>query len=284
MTEQPYDIVETLSCGSRIQHGPFNDRIYLMKAEKSGIADLPQRLISLAEEKAYGKIFAKLPESQTPGFLNAGFVVEAEIPEFYRNEEKGMFLAFFTEPGRREEADIKLYQHNKDLALKKRQSPKKPLPKRFILRVCREEDLPRMAEIYQKVFPSYPFPIHDSAYLRKTMRENVDYYGIETHGKLVALASAEKNPEAGHAEMTDFATLPDRRGYGFAVHLLQHMEKSMLEQGILSVFTIARAASPGMNITFAKCRYAFGGRLVNNTNISGRIESMNIWYKKLGVL
>jgi hypothetical protein len=45
------------------------------------------------------------------------------------------------------------------------------------------------------------------------------------------------------------------------------------------LYTIARAISVGMNITFARCGYDFGGTLVNNTQIAGRIESMNVWYK-----
>lgn len=39
--------------------------------------------------------------------------------------------------------------------------------------------------------------------------------------------------------------------------------------------------SAGMNITFSKTGYRYGGRLKNNTNISGNIESMNAWYKHL---
>lgn len=279
MSERAYDIVETLPDGSLIQHGPFNDRIYVMKAAKDDA--LPERLIDFAKEKKYGKIFAKLPESLAAAFLKAGYQSEAEIPGFYHHREKGLFLGYYTDTSRKEEDHLELYERNKALALKKKNSPVKPLQKRFKLRACKESDLDRMAEIYRIVFPSYPFPIHDKEYLRKTMRTNVDYYGIEGKFGLIALASAEKNPEAQHAEMTDFATIPERRGYGFAVHLLKHMEKSMIEQKIFSVFTIARAASPGMNISFSKSAYHYGGRLINNTNISGRIESMNIWYKQL---
>jgi len=36
-----------------------------------------------------------------------------------------------------------------------------------------------------------------------------------------------------------------------------------------------------MNITFARNNYSFAGTLINNTNISGQIESMNVWYKAL---
>lgn len=279
MAKSQYDMLDTLSDGSLIQHGPFNDRIYLMKAVDA--ASLPQRLIMLAKEKGYGKIFAKLPESQSCSFLEAGFAAEAEIPEFYHRREKGLFLGYYIDAARKAEANVTMYRRNKELALKKQNSPVKPLPKHFTLRPCGDADLERMAEIYRIVFHSYPFPIHNIAYLRKTMKGNVDYYGIEGRAGLIALASAEKNPQARHAEMTDFATIPERRGYGFAVHLLKHMETAMRRQEIFSVFTIARAASPGMNISFAKSNYRFGGRLVNNTNISGRIESMNVWYKHL---
>lgn len=37
----------------------------------------------------------------------------------------------------------------------------------------------------------------------------------------------------------------------------------------------------GMNITFSKAGYTYSGCLINNTNIAGRIESMNIWHTRL---
>lgn len=36
-----------------------------------------------------------------------------------------------------------------------------------------------------------------------------------------------------------------------------------------------------MNVTFSKLNYNYGGTLINNTNISGDLESMNVWYKIL---
>ena len=55
----------------------------------------------------------------------------------------------------------------------------------------------------------------------------------------------------------------------------------MKRQGMHTAYTIARSLSAGMNITFAKLGYVFAGTLTNNTNISGKIESMNVWYKLL---
>ena len=56
----------------------------------------------------------------------------------------------------------------------------------------------------------------------------------------------------------------------------------MKDKDIITAYTIARAISFGMNITFAKNGYKYSGTLKNNTNISGKLESMNVWYKYLG--
>jgi hypothetical protein len=59
------------------------------------------------------------------------------------------------------------------------------------------------------------------------------------------------------------------------------MEKEMDKKGILTLYTIARAASYGMNTVFARLGYEFTGKLVQNTNISGNLENMNVWYKRI---
>ena len=84
-----------------------------------------------------------------------------------------------------------------------------------------------------------------------------------------------------NVEMTDFATLSKFRGNSYANLLLRFMENEMRSRGMQTAYTIARAISPGMNITFGKAGYTYGGRLINNTNIAGQIESMNVWHKNL---
>jgi hypothetical protein len=59
------------------------------------------------------------------------------------------------------------------------------------------------------------------------------------------------------------------------------MEAEMRKRRVKTVYTIARAYSAAMNITFAKQNYEFAGTLLNNTHISDKIESMNVWYKSL---
>lgn len=113
------------------------------------------------------------------------------------------------------------------------------------------------------------------------MEENVAYYCVRSSNRIVALASAEMDREGLNVEMTDFATHQDFAGNGYALFLLHRMEQDMRKRGYLTSYTIARSESIGMNITFAKLSYTCAGTLVNNTNISGQIESMNVWYKHL---
>ena len=75
--------------------------------------------------------------------------------------------------------------------------------------------------------------------------------------------------------------LPSRRKRGMATQLLGVMDAHAREAGLRVAYTIARACSYGMNITFGRRGYRYAGTLVNNTQIAGAIESMNVWYKLL---
>ncbi|MBN2703477.1 MAG: putative beta-lysine N-acetyltransferase [Pontiellaceae bacterium] len=275
------DQIESLF-GAIVQHGPANDRIYLMKLGDADPEKLVGALDALARRHGYSKIFTKVPAGSAAPFFEAGYRQEAAIPRFFCGEETARFLCLYPDPERAKEPQADALDAILSQAQQRQNAGlRKPLPNGAVLRSCGEADAPVMAAIYRAVFPSYPFPIHDPAYLIETMRSHIVYFGIELHGKLIALASSEMDEAQRNVEMTDFATHPDQLGLGLAAHLLTAMEKAMRERGIQTAYTIARAASPGMNITFARLGYAFGGRLVNNTQISGTIESMNIWHKPL---
>ncbi len=268
--------------GCVLQHGYYNDRIYLMKITSLPSAELPYELIDLAKTNGYSKIFGKVPESIAKNFLIAGYLEEARIPGFYSGKETAIFMGYYLNTERIKEPDIDKIDDILKIALKKRSAGKVScLDNRFVLRKCDKTDISDMVKIYQDVFPSYPFPIHDPDYLLETMQNHIDYFGIETEGGLAAVSSAETDKEAANVEMTDFATLPEWRGNKFGQQLLTRMENEMKKKKFKTAYTIARAMSPGMNVTFSKLGYQFGGRLKNNTNISGRIESMNVWFKAL---
>lgn len=273
------DQLRTLPCGSVIQHGVLNDRVYLMKTGERVSPDLAETLKLEALKHGYSKVFAKIPAGYAEPFRNAGYHCGAVVPGLYNRREDGLFMEFFLNRQRADAPEPERLDAIVALSRNRVDGVRTPLGSRFMIRRCGEADVVRMAGIYRKVFAVYPFPIHDPEYLRCSMREHVTYFGVEADGELVALASAEVCPASGSAEMTDFAMLPEWRGHRLAEHLLAVMELAMEESGIQTLFTIARAVSVGMNVTFARGNYRFGGRLVNNTYISSGIESMNIWFK-----
>ncbi len=276
------DRIETLG-RSRIQHGKYNNRIYLMNLSRSDLPEILPRLDRLARNRSYSKVFAKVPKSAKIHFRRQGYRAEAIIPNFYQGEEDVIFFGKYLEGERQQEKKPELVK--KVLAAaKSRACPDTTphLPKPFRLKRARPEDASVMAEVYRRVFATYPFPIHEPDYLKRTMEENVAYFGLWHGEQLVALSSADLDLAGQNAEMTDFATLPDYRGKGLATFLLAAMEADLNTLGIKTAYTIARAYSYGMNITFSRNGYSFSGTLTNNTNIFGGLESMNVWYKTLG--
>jgi putative beta-lysine N-acetyltransferase len=266
-----------------IQHGRLSDRVYLMKIHSKDRPGLAARLKKMARDRGYSKIFAKVPEPASGDFLDAGFSTEAKVPGMFRGETTARFMGFYLENWRKTPQDEGLEADVLRTALAKQGTggaSEDRLSGRSIRELTRG-DVAQMASVYARVFESYPFPIHDPAYLLSTLDNDVRYQGIFQDDRLIALASAEIDVRGGNAEMTDFATLPELRGQGLAGLLLRALESMLAEAGIATAYTIARATSFGMNITFAKNGYEYAGTLVNNTHIAGGLESMNVWYKRL---
>lgn len=267
---------------SLLQHGPASDRVYLMKLAAADLPALLDHIDGLVARHGYSKVFAKVPAAQAEAFSLRGYVCEARVPGFYRGCDDGWFLARYADPARQQDPAADQVAEVLQLAQAKARSPRpQVVPDGLVCRLATAADCDAMAELYRQVFASYPFPIHQPDYLRQTLAEQVRYAGIWRGGQLLALASAEMDVAAGHAEMTDFATRPDARGQGLAHLLLQFLERHMPQEGVQLGYTIARATSFGMNITFSQCGYRFGGTLVRNTQISGGLESMNVWYRPL---
>ncbi|WP_340819709.1 putative beta-lysine N-acetyltransferase [Methanolobus sp. WCC4] len=267
---------------SVIQHGSLNDRVYLMKLSPEDYEELPSQVEGLAEENGYSKIFSKIPSSARNYFQSSGHVEEAHVPGMYNGNDAASFMAKFLSNERSREKVPDEVEAVLSNALSKLGRPKEvELSDDEECSICVEEDVEEMAGIYGKVFPSYPFPIQDPLYLLRTMHEDLIYFGIRKDGKLVAIASCEMDVQNRNVEMTDFATLPEFRGKGYSHYLLSKMEEKMREMDIITAYTIARARSYGMNTVFSRNSYVYAGTLVNNTNISGGIESMNVWYKRL---
>jgi putative beta-lysine N-acetyltransferase len=255
-----------------------------MKLNPEDFPEILETLKNLAFKESYTKIFAKIPSWYLSSFELEGFKEEAQIPKFFNGQKAVSFVSKFLDNARseisnEEKQEIAL---NLDLAMSKQGSTtlinNNPS---FSLRILQKEDISKLSKLYKKVFPSYPFPIFDKKYLTETMDNDVVYFGVFKGKKLISASSAEMDLNSENAEMTDFATDPDYAGNNLSLLLLRAMEEAMILRKIKTAYTIARSYSKGMNITFAKQDYEYTGTLINNTNIFGNIESMNVWYKSL---
>lgn len=277
-----FDKIETVG-KSLVQHGPNNDRVYLMKLANEDKVDIINTIYNLAILKRYSKIFAKVPVSNIDIFLDNNFKEEARIPGFYNGKEDGCFLGLYFS-AKRSFVSPKSKQLIKTIieeSTKTYSSEHLVLDSLYTIKRITEEDITQLSHLYKKVFKVYPFPIFKEKYLLDTMGDNIRYYGVFKGEKLVAASSAEMDIKAENAEMTDFATHPEYLGNKLSMFLLMEMEKDMKATGIKTVYTIARATSHGMNKTFGRMQYSFGGTLINNTLIGESIEHMNVWYKHL---
>lgn len=278
-----YDKIEKLD-NSIIQHGKNNNRIYLMKLQQEDFPKIIDKLRTLAKEKKYTKIFAKIPEWAKHEFENSGFQKEAFIPNFILGQIDVYFVSEFRDPDRAnlDASEDKAIREVLNLARKKQKEPLTiDFTNEYHVKNLDQNDVQSLTQLYEEVFDSYPFPIFDENYILRTMDDHIQYFGIFDNGNLIAAASCELDRDAMSSEMTDFATLSQYRGRNLSLYLLREMEAEMRKQNMMTLYTIARAHSPGMNITFAKLGYKFCGTLIKNTNIAGKIESMNVWYKNL---
>ena len=270
-------------CGSVVQLGELNSRIYLMKLNQNKVDELLPKLDDICIKNKYTKIFAKVPSRLKEEFENAGYRGEAFIKEYFLDDDVLFMSKYFSDDRKTSKYPEKVREVI-DVAKSKKpvESIKSPkLDDSFSLNIACKDDAEELANLYKEVFETYPFPIYDPKYILETMDSHVIYFIIKHSGKIVAASSSEIDKENRCVEMTDFAVLPEYQGYGLAQNLLFAMEDEMRKNGIRVAYTIARALSFGMNITFAKLGYEHTGTLVNNTNICGKLEDMNVWYKPL---
>ena len=253
-----------------------------MKLAPEDFPEIIANLNQLAIQKGYSKIFAKIPISWVNKFLDDGYIIEAHVPSYYLGDKYAfaLFIAKYFDLERKKTSKSEL----EDFKIMIEQVVVQEevfLDSRFQFKKPAQEDVTAMSELYQKVFRNNPFPIHESDYISQRMQENIVYFGIWEQKDLIALASAEIDLELLNVELTDFAISPEYRGNQLALFLLKQMEVEMKKRGIITAYTIAQLKSPAMNITFKKAGYQYTGTLINNTNICGSFESMNVWYKRL---
>lgn len=276
------DKIARIGHGSVLQHGKLNDRIYLMKLNPEDAVNVFNTIENLAARYGYSKIFCKVPAQVAPLFLSQRYVIEAHIPGFYSRKEDAFFISKYPKSNRQFDDYPNNQLENLYQLMQDRIDAKSYLlSSEYTIRKLGVNDILNITSLYADTFKSYPFPIHDPNYIAESMGRHVEYFGAFKKDELAALASAEIDFHGKNAEMTDFATHKAHVGHNLSCSLLEMMEYEMQLQGITTLYTIARTASVPMNKTFIRLNYRYAGTLINNTNIAGSIESMNVFYKHI---
>ncbi len=256
-----------------------NQRIVIKDYQGPNLAALKEELIASAP-KDITKIWLKARKQDEAAFKEIGFEKEAEITKFYPDDNASL-LAYYLSSNRKQQENKAekedILASVKDLNTKSVES----IPQNCQFRLASKDDLSDLADLYDDVFLTYPYPINNQLYLRKMMNQGVIYGLIYQNDKLVAAASAETVAEYKNAEMTDFATRPEARGQGLASYILAKLEQELKERNYNCLYTIARAKVYGINKIFSQAEYEYTGTLVKNCNIAGGLEDMNLWMKTI---
>lgn len=259
----------------------YNSRIKLIQYDKRNLESLVRHLEELAEENEIGKVLIYAHPEDIPLFEELGFQKEGEISNFF-DGDPACILSRFVDRKRSVAKDeerkdeIVVMAEQVDLL----EEPTK-LPDGFTLRHATKEDASELAELYSLVFKTYPTPVHDPNFILECM-ENDIYFTVVTHqGKIISSASADIFTRYNSAEITDCATHPDYRGKGLLSAIIFDLEQRMREKGVPHLFSLTRALSTGMNMVIAKSGFEYKGRLIQNSQIAGQFEDMNIWVKYL---
>ena len=277
-----YESVEQDDYSSRLFFDLHNSRLKLNQYQ-GNVDKVIKNTIDLCGKYGIGKILATVRETDRQAFFDHGFVQEAVIAGYFQGET-GYNVSFFYDQARAFSARIK----EEDEIIAKAEEywgQFSPLENsEFIFRTGSREDAPDMAYLYDTVFKTYPTPMDNENYISGVIQDDLVLFKVAEYDKrIVSAASAELNKEFFNAEITDCATFMEFRGKGLLSELVYHLENLLQEKKYVTLYSVARATSPGINIVFSKHGYEYTGRQINNSNIMGKLEDMNIWVKRLAV-
>lgn len=260
----------------------YNQRLRVLDYQAGNYEALVLSLRFLAEANGFDKIIVMATHEDWLEFLRFGYVLEAVIRHYHRGADAYVVSKFRSQERLTSGSLMEEILLIEKLMAERTVGPPMPLPSKVHLRMARPSDVPALIELYSEIFETYPSPLLHTSYL-ETIIQKDNLFAVCTVGdRIVAAASAELHPTDLAAELTDCATRPEARGQGLMTHLLRRLEIELVARGYVCSYTMARARSFGMNAVFHRMGYEFMGRLVNNCDIYGAFEDMNIWGRHIG--
>jgi len=259
----------------------YNQRIKILRYQAEDFHAMIMKIRWIAEANGFDKIICMAPRSDWQKFLRYGYVLEAVI-KYYLNGDDAYVMSKFRSQERLSSGSLMeetLLIENIMSAI----DPSAPteLDPSLKIRMALPSDVQNLISLYQEIFETYPSPLIHASYFEAIFQKESIFALCEKDGQIIAAASAELSPRYQAAELTDCATRKSARGLGIMTHILRYLENELIKRKYICSYTMARARSYGMNNVFNRLNYEFLGRLVNNCDIYGAYEDMNIWVRDL---
>ncbi|BCZ44470.1 putative beta-lysine N-acetyltransferase [Clostridium gelidum] len=257
-----------------------NKRVKIVDLNNISVQNI-KRIIHFSSKEHLGKIICNCDSESLIIFEEAGFELEGKINGYFKGKDAFCMSYFII-------SDRKICSNftKKELLVKECLAVRDTFIHRsdkskYCIRNANENDIKEMVKLFSTVFSTYPSPVYDEEFLKETMNGKVLYKVAVYDGKIIGIASADMDKENLNAEMTDCATYPDYRGKGILSNIICSLEVDLKKKGFRTLYSLSRAINPGVNIVLSKHNYKYTGRLVNNCNICGTFEDMNIWVKNI---
>ncbi|WP_297418175.1 putative beta-lysine N-acetyltransferase [Clostridium sp.] len=257
-----------------------NKRLKIVDLNNISLKNL-KRIIHFASKLHLGKIICNCNIDLFDTFINTGFILEGKIDGYFKGIDAFCMSYFIS-------SDRKLCTNfsQKDLLVKDCQAIKNTYVHQannpiYTIRNATKDDIEELTKLFSTVFLTYPSPVYNKEYIKQTMNEKVLYKVAVYAGSIVSVASADMDKENLNAEITDCATYPAYRGKGILSNIIFSLERNLKAKGFLTLYSLSRAINPSINFILSKHNYHYTGRMVNNCNICGTFEDMNIWVKNI---
>lgn len=259
----------------------YNQRIKILEYRADDLEAMVLCIRRISEANGLDKIIAMATHDDWQEFLRFGYVLEAVIRHYHRGADAFVVSKFRSQERLTSGALMEEILLVERIMAAPRPTTPSELPGGYSIGFAAREDIGELVELYGTIFESYPSPLLQPSYLETVFGAETLFVVCRHDGRIVAAASAELHEADLAAELTDCATIPAHRGRGLMTHLLRLLERELERRSYRCAYTMARARSFGMNAVFYGMGYEFMGRLVNNCDIFGAYEDMNIWVRRL---
>lgn len=266
----------------RARDDVYSDRIRCDHATVRDGGALGRALRRAARACGRGRVVALAPARLRRGLQDAGLVIEAVMPGYYRGTEACVVAGEALDPGRCAAEDAAAVAAV-DALIGDRASSPTPRADRPAVPTERAapSDAPAIAALITASFDHYPTPSGVPDFVAGEIASGVPFRVVRDEGAVVACASADLQRVALTAELTDCATRPDQRGRGLMQALLGDLMGDLRAMGYPTAYTLARAVEPGMNLAFQRLGFVLRGRMGSSCRIGTGFEDMNVWSRYL---